>query len=213
MARSTRRKPTSRDSERTLIRTGVTGGGRVSAAAGAVARIGDAVGPASAPRRATGMARDGGEPGPGARPSPKRAIRARTVLREMPSATAVCEMFQLVRTSAAWRCSLICLCQDSGSGSGSGQRRGGRRGRSIRDGQAERGGGDDRRIAQQDHPLEDIAELPDIAGPGVAGERVARVGRERPLGEPVVRAGPCQEVLGEDQHVEAALAERRQVSA
>ena len=91
-----------------------------------------------------------------------------------------------------------------------GRLRGGRRARPARDGQAERGGGDDRRIVQQDHPLEDIAQLPDIAGPGVAGERVARVGGERPLGEPVVRAGPCQEVLGEDQHVEAALAERRQ---
>ena len=120
MARSTRRKPISRDSERTLIRTGVTGSVRVSAAAGAVAGIGDALGPAAPLRRAAGIEPDGGdparEPGAVARPSPKRTIRARTVLREMSSATAVREIFQLVRTSAAWRCSLICLCQDSESG-------------------------------------------------------------------------------------------------
>ena len=91
------------------------------------------------------------------------------------------------------------------------QRRGGRRRGSARRGQAEGGGGDDRHIAQQDHALERIAQLPDIAGPGVAGERVARVGGERPLGEPVVRTGPCEEVLGQDQHVEAALAQWRQV--
>ena len=80
----------------------------------------------------------------------------------------------------------------------------------CRRGQSERGGGDHRSIAQQDRALEDIAQLPNIARPAVAGQRDASIRSERALGKTVVRAGPGEKVLRENQDVGAALAERRQ---
>ena len=68
----------------------------------------------------------------------------------------------------------------------------------------------DRRLRQQRHPLDHVAQLADVAGPAITEERVAGVVGQRAGGPPVVGAGAGQEVLGEEQDVPAPLAQRWQ---
>src|SRR3989442_5126815 len=59
-------------------------------------------------------------------------------------------------------------------------------------------------------PLNRVAELPHVAGPGMREQRTAHLGRERRLRELILRAEPAEKRVGEQQQVVAPLTERRQ---
>ena len=84
--------------------------------------------------------------------------------------------------------------------------RGGPR-RSGRCGQPQGVHGDARRLGEEGDPLHQVRQLPDVARPGIGEERRARVGGESLRAEPVIGAGPPQEVLRQEEDVRRALGE------
>src|SRR5690606_29005029 len=65
--------------------------------------------------------------------------------------------------------------------------------------------------AERQRALEDVLELPYVAGEAVAEERRARGGRQAGHRHALRRREPLEDPVGEQQHVLAALAERRHV--
>ena len=63
----------------------------------------------------------------------------------------------------------------------------------------------------QHRPLDDVAQLPHIAWPRIGEQQLAGAGVEPADFLSVLRAEPFQEFLGEEDHVLAPFAERRQV--
>mgnify|MGYP003694660065 CR=1 FL=1 len=66
-------------------------------------------------------------------------------------------------------------------------------------------------VGEQRHALHGVGQLADVAGPAMSSEDGARVGRERAADQAVVGAGPGQKVVGQDEDVRAAHAQRRQL--
>ncbi len=66
-----------------------------------------------------------------------------------------------------------------------------------------------RRLREEHDPLHHVRQLPHVPGPRVREECRARVRREAPRGESVLRARPAEEALREEEHVLAAVAQRR----
>ncbi len=67
-----------------------------------------------------------------------------------------------------------------------------------------------RGVDEEGHPLHRVGELPDVPRPRMLDERRARVRREALGCQTIFGAGRAQEVLREQDHVRAPLAERRQ---
>ncbi len=68
----------------------------------------------------------------------------------------------------------------------------------------------ERPVAEQRGALHRVGQLADVPRPGVRQQRRARVRGQAPGRQPVVLADAAQEVLGEEDHVRAAIPERRQ---
>jgi hypothetical protein len=70
-------------------------------------------------------------------------------------------------------------------------------------------GGDDVVIGEQCRAVDDVCELPDVAGPPVRAQRLAGAVIESFRGQAVVRARAVEEVVGEEDDVVTALPEWR----
>jgi hypothetical protein len=66
-----------------------------------------------------------------------------------------------------------------------------------------------RGLREEGHALHHVGQFPDVPGPRVREERLARVRRQGAWAQTVLRAGPRQEALGEIEHVRAAIAQGR----
>ena len=98
--------------------------------------------------------------------SPKRAMRARTVLRATPRRTAVCECSRPSRRALRASGARIWSRDDNAEQARAGPVIGGRRGR-----EREHSGGDDWLVDEQSDALDDVAEIPHVPGPSVRVER------------------------------------------
>jgi hypothetical protein len=74
--------------------------------------------------------------------------------------------------------------------------------------QREIGGGDDRLLDEERHPIHRVRQLANVAGPGIAEDRAAGVVAQLLRRNRVVRACASEEGLGQLQDVLASLAER-----
>ncbi|MCZ7626787.1 MAG: hypothetical protein M5R38_14335 [Candidatus Methylomirabilis sp.] len=66
-------------------------------------------------------------------------------------------------------------------------------------------------MTPQDGPLDDMAQFPDIAGPGIVHEGAGGPVVDGEDRLPVLRIERIQEMAGEQQDILAALAQRRQI--
>src|SRR5207302_10024706 len=85
-------------------------------------------------------------------------------------------------------------------------------GRQLRADKAELGGGDEPAVRNDQRSLDCVLELPDVTGPRVCHQQLPSVAAQPrlPLAHPLAQA--ADELLGEEHHVLAALAQRRQVN-
>src|SRR5437870_8822185 len=85
-------------------------------------------------------------------------------------------------------------------------------GRESRRGKPELCGGDEPGVRNDQRSLDRVLELPDVTGPWVRHQQLLGVAAQPrlPLAHPLAQA--ADELLGEEHHVLAALAQRRQVN-